>query len=40
MFLIAQYFGMEIGEIFLPTNFMKREVVVAEASESGTYNIG
>ncbi|AIW83098.1 helix-turn-helix transcriptional regulator [Bacillus mycoides] len=30
MFLVAQYFGAEIGEIFLPTNFIKREVLVAE----------
>jgi DNA-binding XRE family transcriptional regulator len=26
MFTIAQRFGMEIGEIFLPTNFMNHEV--------------
>ncbi|MDM5195496.1 helix-turn-helix transcriptional regulator [Bacillus hominis] len=30
MFLVAQYFGAEIEEIFLPTNFMKHEVLVAE----------
>ncbi|MGH1092495.1 helix-turn-helix transcriptional regulator [Bacillus mycoides] len=30
MFLVAQYFGAEIAEIFLPTNFMKYEVLVAE----------
>lgn len=26
MFIIAQKFKMDIGDIFLPTNFMKREV--------------
>ncbi|MEN1934997.1 transcriptional regulator [Bacillus sp. AFS023182] len=40
MFLIAQYFGAEIGEIFLPTNFMKHEVLGVEVVESETHNIG
>ncbi|PGC59249.1 transcriptional regulator [Bacillus toyonensis] len=40
MFLIAQRFGKGIEEIFLPTNFMKREVLRAEEVESETYNIG
>ncbi len=26
MFIIAEHFGMEINEIFLPPNFMNREV--------------
>ncbi|MFI8709837.1 helix-turn-helix transcriptional regulator [Bacillus sp. NPDC077411] len=41
MFLIAQKFGKGIEEIFLPTNFMKHEVLEGDAvMESETYSIG
>lgn len=40
MFLIAQNFGKGIEEIFLPTNFMKREVFRVDGVINGTNCIG
>ncbi|EJR68163.1 hypothetical protein IIO_00482 [Bacillus cereus VD115] len=41
MFLIAQKFGKGIEEIFLPTNFMKREVLDGDGMmKDENYNIG
>ncbi|MHA4132339.1 helix-turn-helix transcriptional regulator [Bacillus cereus] len=40
MFLIAQRFGKGIEEIFLPTNFMKREVYEVDGEIDGTNYIG
>ncbi|EOO33952.1 hypothetical protein IIU_02692 [Bacillus cereus VD133] len=41
MFLIAQKFGKGIEEIFLPTNFMKCEVLGGDGMmKNENYNIG
>ncbi|PGW47593.1 helix-turn-helix transcriptional regulator [Bacillus thuringiensis] len=40
IFLIAQNFGKGIEEIFLPTNFMKREVFRVDGVINGTNCIG
>lgn len=40
MFLIAQRFGKGIEEIFLPTNFIKREVFKVDGEMNGTNYIG
>lgn len=36
MFFIAKKFGMEIGDIFLPTNFMNHEVIYEGESNEFT----
>lgn len=40
MFAIAQKFGKGIEEIFLPTNFIKREVSEGDGAINGTNGIG
>lgn len=40
MFLIAQKLGKGIEEIFLPTNFMKHEVLGMDGAVNGTNCIG